>query len=148
MPIYNKKRSCVKSIHAWIQSSARIDLISWSARKDCEWFCPDMLFCLDARMALPGYLKDTIHHQVAGCRPNSGRSGRRHFRSLRHGRRRVRRGVQRRRIAWCIAGSRSSQLGERGAGRGVGLKHGKRGHAAHLKSCETSLPLLNQSDLV
>ena len=46
---------------AWIERSAWI-LISWSARKGCESVCPDRCFCLDARIDLPGYCQDTIHH--------------------------------------------------------------------------------------
>ena len=48
---------------AWIERSAWI-LISWSARKGCESVCPDRCFCLDARIDLPGYCQDTIHHPV------------------------------------------------------------------------------------
>ena len=51
---------------AWIERSAWI-LISWSARKGCESVCPDRCFCLDARIDLPGYCQDTIHHPVYLC---------------------------------------------------------------------------------
>ena len=52
---------CCQDRPAWIERSAWI-LISWSARNGCESVCPDRYFCLDARIDLPGYCQDTIHH--------------------------------------------------------------------------------------
>ena len=40
------------------------DRNSWSARIGWESVCPDIFFCPDARIDLPGYCPDTIHQSV------------------------------------------------------------------------------------
>jgi hypothetical protein len=66
--ILHDECSCMDTVFcqdrpARIQHSAWI-FISLSARKGCERFCPDVCLFLDARIDLPGYFQDTIHHPV------------------------------------------------------------------------------------